>query len=300
VIAAILLLAGLGVVLWNLLADDPDAIETLPDVSTTLFVEPTATGVQTTLPAPGTTAEGTLPERPPLTIAPTVPGAAGSTAPDTIPAPAATGAPVPVTTARPAPQPTAAPATNPPQTAPAETAPAETAPLETAPPATAPPPPPPSPPAGSAGDPQALDDPLPSGAGYGSVRESHLLSPRLADALAAEDWNAARRLSPALASSSDESLRNGYGGLDRASLILVDAREEGDSTRLLIVSVANELNGSRTSLYCFEWTAQPGAGTVRQGGGVGRIARADGALSPDDVRADERLEGAIRNDCVWS
>jgi hypothetical protein len=282
VIAAILLLAGLGVVLWNLLADDPDAIETLPDVSTTLFVEPTATGVQTTLPAPGTTAEGTLPERPPLTIAPTVPGAAGSTAPDTIPAPAATGAPVPVTTARPAPQPTAAPATNPP------------------PPATAPPPPPPSPPAGSAGDPQALDDPLPSGAGYGSVRESHLLSQRLADALAAEDWNAARRLSPALASSSDESLRNGYGGLDRASLILVDAREEGDSTRLLIVSVANELNGSRTSLYCFEWTAQPGAGTVRQGGGVGRIARADGALSPDDVRADERLEGAIRNDCVWS
>jgi hypothetical protein len=28
VIAAILLLAGLGVVLWNLLADDPDSIET--------------------------------------------------------------------------------------------------------------------------------------------------------------------------------------------------------------------------------------------------------------------------------
>jgi hypothetical protein len=82
-------------------------------------------------------------------------------------------------------------------------------------------------------------------------------------------------------------------------LILVDAREEGDSTRLLIVSVANEL-GSRTSLYCFEWTAQPGAGTVRQGGGVGRIARADGALSPNDVRADERLSAAIRDDCVWS
>ena len=36
VIAAILLLAGLGVVLWNLLADDPDSLGTaVPDVSTT-------------------------------------------------------------------------------------------------------------------------------------------------------------------------------------------------------------------------------------------------------------------------
>jgi hypothetical protein len=131
------------------------------------------------------------------------------------------------------------------------------------------------------------------------VRESHAPQPTPRGRARVEDWNTARALSPALSSSSDESLRNGYGGLDRASLILVDARPEGDSTRLLIVSVANEL-GSRTSLYCFEWTAQPGAGTVRQGGGVGRIARADGTLSPDDVRADEDLAAAIRDDCVWS
>ena len=31
VIAAILLLAGLGVVLWNLLADEPDSLATVPE-----------------------------------------------------------------------------------------------------------------------------------------------------------------------------------------------------------------------------------------------------------------------------
>ena len=35
VIAAILLLAGLGVVLWNLLADDPDSLATVPSVAST-------------------------------------------------------------------------------------------------------------------------------------------------------------------------------------------------------------------------------------------------------------------------
>ena len=132
------------------------------------------------------------------------------------------------------------------------------------------------------------------------MQGSHGLAQQLADALALEQWGTARALSPALAGSSDATLAAGYGGLDRASLLLVDSRPEGDGYRLLIVSVANELGCSRTSLYCFEWTAQPGPGTVRQGGGVGRIAQVSGGLSPEDVRGDPNLGATIRNDCVWS
>jgi hypothetical protein len=144
-----------------------------------------------------------------------------------------------------------------------------------------------------------LQDPLPSGLSYGQVQASHSLGQQLGDALAAEDWNRARALSPPLANSTDATLAAGYAGLDRASLMLVDARDQGGDQRLLIVSVANEL-GSRTSLYCFEWMAQPRAGTVRQGGGVGRIAQVPGTLTPEQVREDDGLAETIRTRCVWS
>jgi hypothetical protein len=309
VIAAILLLAGLGVVLWNLLADDPDSIGTAPDVATTLAPEPPSTALPpTTLPPPETTAPGTLPDMSPLTIAPTVPAGVPPTAPETaatveVSAPATVPAtptdaptePAPAETDPPArPDATPPPQTSPPPTAPPATAPPATPPPATAPPATAPPPPPAGP-----GSPQVLQDPLPSGLSYGQVQTSHTLGQQLADALAAEDWDRARALSPPLANSSDATLASGYAGLDRASLMLVDARNDGANQRLLIVSVANEL-GSRTSLYCFEWMAQPAAGTVRQGGGVGRISQVPGILTPQQVREDRGLADTIRDRCVWS
>ena len=83
--------------------------------------------------------------------------------------------------------------------------------------------------------------------------------------------------------------------------MLVDARRQGDGYRLLIVSVANELGGSRTSLYCFEWSAQPAAGTVRQGGGVGRIAQVPGTrLAGAGSQRRATSTSTIRNNCVWS
>jgi hypothetical protein len=300
VIAAILLLAGLGVVLWNLLAEDPDSLATVPDISTTVATAETdTTPPPTTLPAPGTTTTRTLPDLTPLTIAPTVPTLVPQTSPGTLP-------PVIVTVTIPR---TTVPGTTPGTAAPpiddtvADTTqvtdPVDPPPTE--PPPTEPPPPPPTaPPAGQNGTPLVLQDPVPSGMPYSEVQSAHLLAQRLADALATEDWDTARALSPALAGSSDATLANGYGGLDRASLVLVDARPEENGSRLLIVSVANEIGFSRTSLYCFEWSAQPGAGTVRQAGGVGRIAQVSGTWSADDVRNDPNLGGAVRNDCFWS
>jgi hypothetical protein len=147
---------------------------------------------------------------------------------------------------------------------------------------------------------QVLQDPLPSGMRYAEAQRSHELGQELADSLALEDWNRARALSPPLAGNSDAQLAAGYGGLDRASLMLLDSRQEGANQRMLIVSVANELGGRQTSLYCFEWLAQPGAGTVRQGGGVGRIARLNGTVTPEQVRNDGNLDATVRNNCVWS
>ena len=90
------------------------------------------------------------------------------------------------------------------------------------------------------------------------------MAQRLADALAGEQWDTARAIDVDARQSSDEVLDAGYRGLDRASLMLLDAVPEGDGFRLLVVSVANELDGAQTSMYCLEWSSDPAAGTIDQ------------------------------------
>jgi hypothetical protein len=127
------------------------------------------------------------------------------------------------------------------------------------------------------------------------------LAQQLADALANDDWTTARRIDADKANSSDSQYAAGYGALDRASLMLLDARPEGGGQRLLVVSVANEQGGIQTSLYCLEWSVDAAAGTVRQHGGVvGQIARVASALSPEGVRHDASLDTTARTKCHWS
>ena len=204
VIAAILLLAGLGVVLWNLLAEDPDSLATVPSVSTTAVpttFETEATPPQTTLPQPGTTGPGTLPDLTPMTIPPTFPtpgpadagtstadghrhgdgapdGAAGERQPGHVAAwhdraghdPRHRGGRHRCADRR---HDTAA-ADGSAGDAATRDRPASDDAAE---------------PAGSA---QALQDPQPSGLSYGEVAGSHALAQQLADALALEQWGNAR------------------------------------------------------------------------------------------------------------
>ncbi|MEQ1702325.1 MAG: hypothetical protein ABMA25_19620, partial [Ilumatobacteraceae bacterium] len=161
--------------------------------------------------------------------------------------------------------------------------------------------PPPVPPLGGAGSTQVLSEPTPSGIPYSTYASSLAIAQQLGDALANDDWATARRLEPDKAGVSDAQYRTGYDGLDRVSLVLVDVRPEGPGYRLLVVSVANERAGARTSLYCLEWTVDPVAGTVVQHNGVvGRIARVDRAISPEEARLDGVLDSAMRTQCVWS
>lgn len=151
------------------------------------------------------------------------------------------------------------------------------------------------------GSPQVLSDPLPSGVVYLQVAESLRVAQMLADALANDVWSEARRLEPTKSGFTDQQFLAGYDGLDRASLLLVDARAEGAGHRLLVVSVANELDGSRTTLFCLEWTVDPGLQTVRQNGRVvGQIGRVPFAISPEAVRSDPGLDALVRSQCVWS
>lgn len=160
---------------------------------------------------------------------------------------------------------------------------------------------PPSPPLGGPGSPQVLSEPTPSGVPYATYAPSLAIAQQLGNALANDDWATARRLEPSKAGVSDADYRTGYDGLDRVSLVLVDVRPEGAGYRLLVVSVANERAGARTSLYCLEWSVDPVAGTVDQHSGVvGRIARVDRAISPEEARLDPVLDATMRNECVWS
>lgn len=151
---------------------------------------------------------------------------------------------------------------------------------------------------GSAG---ILNDPLPSGLSGPDAAPSLAVAQRLVDALSTEDWGTVRRLDRATSGYSDQNFIDGYRDLDRASLLLVDARQVPDGLRLLFVSVANEFGGAQTSLYCLEWTAKPDADTIQQHGGtVGLIARVSSTISPDDVRNDQELMEVIATRCRWS
>jgi hypothetical protein len=121
----------------------------------------------------------------------------------------------------------------------------------------------------------------------------------LADALAAEDWDLVRSLEPAKAGFTDGDFA-GYKGLDRASLILVDARPERVGYRHLIVSVANEGNGKQTSLFCLEWSASADTGSVVEHAGVGKLTTLDGTVSSETVVKDPSLIDLITRKCVWN
>lgn len=154
-------------------------------------------------------------------------------------------------------------------------------------------------PISGAGSPQLLSEPLPSGVSWVDAATSLGIAQRLADALAKGDWATARQLD-AGEDLTDDAYGSGYGALDRASLMLVDARPEGGGYRLLLVSVANERNGTQTTLYCLEWTVDPAAQLVRQHRGVvGQIGRVPTAVSPEGVRNDPALDSLVRTACSW-
>ena len=155
------------------------------------------------------------------------------------------------------------------------------------------------PPLAGPGIPLVLRDPMSSGVSYADVSGSFALAQQLADALAADDWNLARQLEPAKSRFTDAQF-NGYKGLDRASLILVDSRPEGDGYLNLVVSVANEQNGSQTTLYCLEWSASTATGFVTQHTGVvGKLIKLNGMVLPDAVVGDPSLLDLVMSRCVW-
>ena len=184
--------------------------------------------------------------------------------------------------------------------APSTLAPTTAAPVETAPPSAAAVPTVPAvvAPLNSPGSRQVMSDPLPSGQTYVSVQPSFALAQQLADGLALGDWGAVRSLDPSSAGMSDAAFVEGYGGLDRASLMLLDARPSGAGFEVLVVSVALELGGSRTSLYCLAWTADPSTGTVDQGGGS-KLTTLQGHVSPEAIRNDPAALAEVGR-CIWT
>ncbi len=156
-----------------------------------------------------------------------------------------------------------------------------------------------TPPVSGPGTPQVLRDPMSSGASYAEVSGAFGIAQELADALAEDDWNRVRQLEPAKAGFTDAQF-SGYIGLDRASLILVDARPDGDGYRQLVVSVANEQNGAQTTLYCLEWSASTVTGFVTEHSPVvGKLIRVDGTVSSDGVLNDPSLLNLVMTRCVW-
>jgi serine/threonine-protein kinase PknK len=92
----------------------------------------------------------------------------------------------------------------------------------------------------------------------GRVRNAAATAQDAANALAAGDWDQARRHIPSLAGASDAELAQAWGMLDRSTLVVVDWDERGPATVLRLGQVAEEQVGGadRTSLYCVTWTVR--------------------------------------------
>ena len=144
---------------------------------------------------------------------------------------------------------------------------------------------------------QVLSEVQPSGPTYNDVMSSFEIAQQFGDALALEDWDVARALSPELAETSDADFLRGYGSTNRVSLMLRDARPEGNGYRLLVVSVAVENGGAQTSLFCLEWAVDPLANTVDQRGG-NKLATWDGNAQPEAIRNDPAAMQVV-NSCTF-
>lgn len=295
--AVLLLVLALVVARWRSGGDSEATSGTsVPADSTVAVSAPstTATAVSTTVDA-----------EPAPTTAP-APAPASTSAPETTPAPDPTPAPEPDPTPAPEPDPTPVAEPDPaPPPAPDAT------PVPSAPPAVEPDPPPPAtqatnpptttpvtttPPTAPGAN--VLADPLPSGLASADVAASLGLAQDLASALAAGDWEEARRLSPGLASSSDAEFEDGYEGLDRASLLLVDARRTGGIDELLVALIANERAGAQTTIYCVESTVSPTGFVTQRAAFV--LDRTSTSIGVDDARRDVALADLIRGQCVWN
>lgn len=147
------------------------------------------------------------------------------------------------------------------------------------------------------GSPQVLANVSPSGLPFAETATAFAVAQEFGDALALQNWDVARSLSPELAGNSDEDFVRGYANTNRVSLILLDARPAGAEIELLVVSVAVEIGGSQTSLYCLHWNVEPNARTVRQEGGS-RIAQWQANTQPEAIRNDPDAL-AIVDQCVW-
>ena len=181
------------------------------------------------------------------------------------------------------------------------TATATVAPTTTVPPdpAAIPPAPPEPGPIDAPGSPQVLATQQPSGLWFFEVEESFRLAQSFSDALALERWPEARLIDSGLTNTSDADFIAGYGNTDRVSLMLLDARQNGPSVdELLIVSVAVEFGGSRTSLYCLNWAANTETDTIDQQGG-GLITTWQGVnAQPEAIRNDPAALDTFAM-CTW-
>lgn len=153
-------------------------------------------------------------------------------------------------------------------------------------------------PVNAPGSPQVLTTVQPSGPTYAEVETAFQIAQRFGDALALEDWDLARQLSPELADNSDDDFARGYANTNRVSLILRDARLDEPGYELLVVSVAVENGGDQTSLFCLNWAVDPNASTVDRRGGR-KLVTWEGNAQPEAIRNDPAAMDVV-NSCTYA
>ncbi|MEQ1701984.1 MAG: hypothetical protein ABMA25_17890, partial [Ilumatobacteraceae bacterium] len=139
-------------------------------------------------------------------------------------------------------------------------------------------------------------DPLPSG--VTGVRASDALpyAQLFADRLADGDWAGVISMVTNLPPTA-EQLDASFGRVDRLSLIVLDAADDGFGVTLQLAGVANESDGT-TTVRCLRWTVNPDGLLTDGVYDPAIVAQWTDQRTAESVLADTASLDAIRAQCV--
>ncbi|HAP77041.1 MAG TPA: hypothetical protein DCR14_13260 [Acidimicrobiaceae bacterium] len=141
-----------------------------------------------------------------------------------------------------------------------------------------------------------VSDPLPSGLSMDRADDALPFAQLFADRLAEGNWVGINRMLSDIP-ATDAELEASFGGIDRLSLIVVDASDDGFAVTLQLIGVANEADAT-TTIRCFRWSVSPDG---LSSGGVYEAAiidQLDYQATPESVFEDTTLMSTYAAGCV--
>lgn len=139
-------------------------------------------------------------------------------------------------------------------------------------------------------------DPLPSGVTKARASDALPYAQLFADRIADGDWAGVASMVTTLPPTA-EQLEASFGRVDRFSLIVLDAADDGFGVTLQLAGVANESDGT-TTVRCLRWTVNPDGLSANGAYDAAIVAQFSEQRTAEEVLADTAAMDSIRAQCA--